>query len=54
MAAVLSGGIGGVVALAGGRSRKQTIPFGPFLAAGATVASLFGARVAAWYVGFMH
>ena len=39
---------------AGGRGRKQTIPFGPFLAAGATVASLFGARVAAWYVGFMH
>lgn len=52
--AVLTGGIGALVAMAAGRGRRQTIPFGPFLAAGATMASLFGARVAAWYVGFLR
>jgi leader peptidase (prepilin peptidase)/N-methyltransferase len=54
MAAVLTGGIGALVAMAAGRGRRQTMPFGPFLAAGATVASLFGAPVAAWYVGFLR
>ena len=32
--AVLSGGIGAIVALAMGRGRKSKMPFGPFLAAG--------------------
>jgi len=54
MASVLAGGLGAVMALLAGRSRRQTIPFGPYLAAGATVASLFGARLAAWYGGLLH
>jgi leader peptidase (prepilin peptidase)/N-methyltransferase len=47
----LLGGVGGVVALLLGRSRKDTIPFGPFLAAGAIVAALFAGPIASWYGG---
>ncbi len=36
-AAVLLGGVGGILALAVGRGRKSAIPFGPYLAAGAVV-----------------
>lgn len=49
-AAILLGGIGGIVALLAGRDRKSAIPFGPFLAAGALVAVFWGERVAAWYL----
>ena len=41
-AAVLAGGLGAVAALAMGRGRKSKIPFGPYLAVGAAVAT-FGA-----------
>ena len=47
----LLGGLGGVVALAMGRSRKTTIPFGPYLAAGAVLAALFAGPIASWYLG---
>jgi leader peptidase (prepilin peptidase)/N-methyltransferase len=47
--AVLLGGAAAIVALCLGRSRKATIPFGPFLAGGAAVAALAGGPVAAWY-----
>jgi len=50
-AAVVLGGLGGLAALAMGRSRKSAIPFGPYLAAGAVVAGLWGAPLAAWYIG---
>jgi leader peptidase (prepilin peptidase)/N-methyltransferase len=49
-AAILLGGLGGVLALLGGRGRKSAIPFGPFLAAGALVAAFWGARIADWYL----
>jgi len=49
-AAILLGGIGGVAALLAGRGRKTAIPFGPFLAAGALVATLWGERIADWYL----
>jgi leader peptidase (prepilin peptidase)/N-methyltransferase len=49
--AVLFGGVGGVVALAMGRNRKAMIPFGPYMAAGAVVAALWGERIADWYLG---
>jgi leader peptidase (prepilin peptidase)/N-methyltransferase len=49
-AAILLGGIGGILALLGGRGRKSAIPFGPFLAAGAVVAVLWGERIADWYL----
>jgi leader peptidase (prepilin peptidase)/N-methyltransferase len=47
----LLGGVGGVVALLLGRSRKDTIPFGPFLAVGAILAALFAGPIASWYGG---
>jgi leader peptidase (prepilin peptidase) / N-methyltransferase len=49
-AAIVLGGLGGLVALAMGRGRKSAIPFGPYLAAGAVVAGLWGNAIADWYV----
>jgi leader peptidase (prepilin peptidase)/N-methyltransferase len=49
-AAILLGGVGGIVALLAGRGRKSAIPFGPFLTAGALVAVFWGERIAAWYL----
>lgn len=48
--AILLGGLGGLLALLAGRGRKSAIPFGPFLAAGALVATLWGDRIASWYL----
>jgi leader peptidase (prepilin peptidase) / N-methyltransferase len=50
-AAILFGGLGGLAALAMGRDRKSAIPFGPYLAAGAVVAGLWGESIASWYIG---
>jgi len=50
-AAIAFGGIGGLVALAMGKGRKSAIPFGPYLAAGAVVAGLWGETIASWYIG---
>jgi len=50
-AAVLFGGLGGLVALAMGRGRKSAIPFGPYLAAGAVIAGLWGEEITSWYIG---
>jgi leader peptidase (prepilin peptidase) / N-methyltransferase len=42
----------GVLLTQGLRGRKATFPFGPFLAAGAMVALLWGPQLwNAWYVG---
>lgn len=44
--------VAGVVLMLGGRrTRKQAIPFGPFLAAGALLAVLAGAPLLDWYAG---
>jgi leader peptidase (prepilin peptidase)/N-methyltransferase len=48
--AIVLGGVGGLVALLLGRSRKDAIPFGPYMAAGAMVAVFLGDRLAAWYL----
>jgi leader peptidase (prepilin peptidase)/N-methyltransferase len=48
---ILAGGIGAIVALARGAKRKDAIPFGPFLAAGAVAAALFAPQLASWYTG---
>ena len=53
-AGVLLGGAAALIALAAGRGRKGTIPFGPFLASGAALAALAGGPVAAWYMSFAH
>jgi leader peptidase (prepilin peptidase)/N-methyltransferase len=50
-AAILAGGLGAILALALGRGRKAAIPFGPYLGAGALVAIVWGASIAAWYLG---
>lgn len=47
---ILLGGVGAIVALIAGASRKQALPFGPFLAAGAVVAALFGEQLASAYL----
>jgi leader peptidase (prepilin peptidase)/N-methyltransferase len=49
-AAVLLGGLGGIIALLAGRGRKSAIPFGPFLTAGALVAVFWGEPIAGWYL----
>jgi leader peptidase (prepilin peptidase)/N-methyltransferase len=53
-AAVLAGGLGGVGALMAGRSRKDVIPFGPYLAGGAVLALLAAPGIAAWYARFLR
>jgi len=49
-AAVVFGGVGGVVALASGRGPKAKIPFGPFMAAGSLLAILLAPQVSHWYL----
>lgn len=50
--AVLTGGAVCLCALAWGkRTRKDEIPFGPFLCAGMAGGYFWGERIAAWYVG---
>jgi leader peptidase (prepilin peptidase)/N-methyltransferase len=51
-AAILAGGVGAIALLALGASRKQAIPFGPYLAAGAVAAAFVAPQVAHWYTGF--
>lgn len=48
--AILLGGLGGLLALAIGRGRKSTIPFGPYLAAGGIVAVVFAQPISDWYL----
>lgn len=49
----LFGAVIGVVLLATGvRSRREAVPFAPFLAAGSVVAVLVGAPILDWYAGF--
>jgi leader peptidase (prepilin peptidase)/N-methyltransferase len=51
---VIAGGLGAILALAFLRyGRKQHIPFGPFLAAGAVVAVLVGPQIAALYLSLL-
>jgi leader peptidase (prepilin peptidase)/N-methyltransferase len=50
--AIVSGGVVGAMLLAAGlRSRKDPIPFGPFLAAGGAMALFWGERVFDWWMG---
>jgi len=49
-ATIVLGGLGGLVALAMGRGMKSKIPYGPYLAAGAIVAGLWGDPLASWYL----
>ena len=46
--------IGLILVVAGGRGRKQHIPFGPFLAAGTMTFVLFGNQLLDWYRSLGH
>src|SRR5262249_46637066 len=48
--AILLGGVGAIVVLALGGSRKSALPFGPYLAIGAAVALFAGAGIARGYL----
>jgi len=50
-ATIVLGGLGGLVALLMGRGMKSKIPYGPYLAAGAVVAGLWGEAISSWYIG---
>jgi leader peptidase (prepilin peptidase) / N-methyltransferase len=47
---ILLGGAGAIVALLAGAGRKSSIPFGPFLAAGAVIALFVGRQIADAYL----
>ena len=51
--AFLLGAAGGLIYLAIG-GRDKTIPFGPFLAAGALLALVIGQALLTWYTGFLR
>jgi leader peptidase (prepilin peptidase)/N-methyltransferase len=51
--AILAGGVGGLVALAMGRSRKATIPFGPYLVIGAIAAAFWAGPIARAYISLL-
>jgi leader peptidase (prepilin peptidase) / N-methyltransferase len=51
---ILLGGIAAMIALLVGASRKQALPYGPFLAAGAAIAVFAGPAIVDWYVGFIR
>ncbi|HEY5560728.1 MAG TPA: prepilin peptidase [Clostridiaceae bacterium] len=50
----VSGGVIGVVLiLLGKKSRKDYIPFGPFIALGSIITVLFGQYLISWYIGLL-
>ncbi|MHB9150903.1 MAG: prepilin peptidase [Thermoleophilia bacterium] len=52
--AFLTGGVGGALLIAFGiKSRKDRIPFGPYLAFGSAVAGLFGRQMLDLYMGLL-
>ncbi len=52
--AILAGGLGAIATLVAGGSRKDAIPFGPYLAGGGVLSALFAPHLAAWYTGLLH
>jgi leader peptidase (prepilin peptidase)/N-methyltransferase len=52
--AIVAGGLGATVTLLAGASRKDAIPFGPYLAGGGILSALFAPHIASWYFAFLH
>jgi leader peptidase (prepilin peptidase)/N-methyltransferase len=51
---VILGGVTGIALIVSGKkSRKQAIPFGPFLALGTMATLLWGPQMLSWYLGLM-
>jgi prepilin signal peptidase PulO-like enzyme (type II secretory pathway) len=53
MGAILGGIVAVALMIAKKRNRRQTIPFGPFLALAAMVTLLWGSNILSWYLGLM-
>ena len=53
MAAILGGIVAVAMVIAKKRQRRQTIPFGPFLAVAAMITLLWGSNIMNWYLGLM-
>lgn len=53
MAAILGGIVAVAMVIAKKKQRRQTIPFGPFLAVAAMITLLWGSNIMTWYVGLM-
>ena len=53
MAAILGGIVAVALVIAKKRKRRQTIPFGPFLAVAAMITLLWGNNILSWYLGLM-
>jgi len=51
--AILGGIIGAALLVSKKRSRRDTIPFGPFLALAAMITMLWGNSILYWYIGLM-
>lgn len=54
MAAILGGIVAVALVIAKKRTRRQTIPFGPFLAVAAMATLLWGSNILSWYLGLMR
>jgi len=54
MGAILGGVVAVALMIARKRNRRQTIPFGPFLAVAAMVTLLWGSYIWNWYLSLMH
>lgn len=53
MAAILGGIVAVAMVIAKKKQRRQTIPFGPFLAVAAMITLLWGSNILTWYLGLM-
>jgi len=53
MGAILGGIVAVALVIAKKRKRRETIPFGPFLALSAMVTLLWGSNILSWYLGLM-
>ncbi len=50
LGSILAGVLGLILILAGRKSRKDMLPFGPFIALGSLVAMLWGYKIINWYL----
>jgi leader peptidase (prepilin peptidase)/N-methyltransferase len=53
MGAILGGIVAVAMVIAKKKQRRQTIPFGPFLAVAAMITLLWGSNILTWYLGLM-
>ena len=54
MGAILGGIVAVALMIAKKKNRRETIPFGPFLAVAAMVTLVWGSNILSWYLGLMH